>query len=100
MTNPKDILTDWKNYAKISGKDDEENLPIQLGHSIVADGYVKGKSNGVFSHFHSDHMKIKDIESATSYDKILFNKFFCHITTFNYLIVFFSSKFLNILNVI
>ena len=81
MTNPKDILTNWKNYAKISGKDDEENLPIQLGHSIVADGYIKDKSNGVFSHFHSDHMKIKDIESATSYDKILFNKFTYKVAT-------------------
>jgi hypothetical protein len=81
MTNPEDILTNWKNYATIIGKEDEERLPIQLGLSIVADGYVKGKSNGVFTHFHSDHMKIKDIESATSYDKILLHKFTYKVAT-------------------
>ena len=81
MTNPEDILTNWKNYATIIGKEDEERLPIQLGLSIVADGYVKGKSNGIFTHFHSDHMKIKDIESATSYDKILLHKFTYKVAT-------------------
>jgi len=81
MTNPEDILTNWKNYATIIGKEDEERLPIQLGLSIVADGYVKGKSNGIFTHFHSDHMKIKDIESATSYDKILLHKFTYTVAT-------------------
>ena len=49
MVDPKDILNNWKNYAKIIGKEDEKNLPIQLGNSIVVDGYVPGKKNGVFT---------------------------------------------------
>ena len=81
MVDPKDILNNWKNYAKIIGKEDEKNLPIQLGNSIVVDGYVPGKKNGIFTHFHADHMKIKDIESATQYDKILFHKITHRVAT-------------------
>ena len=81
MADQKNILSNWKTYAKIIGKEDEEELPIQLGHSIVADGYVPGKKNGVFTHFHADHMKIKDIESATQYDKILFHRITYNVAT-------------------
>jgi len=29
--------------------------PIVMGHSIVCDGYVSGKTTAVFTHFHEDH---------------------------------------------
>lgn len=29
--------------------------PIQLGNSIVCDGYVDGKTTAIFTHFHDDH---------------------------------------------
>ena len=30
-------------------------LPITIGHSIVCDGWVTGKTTAVFTHFHEDH---------------------------------------------
>jgi len=78
-------MNDWKNFVKIDGKSRKDNLPIQIGHSIVVDGYIPYKKNAVFTHFHQDHMG--DIDDTLSYDKVLL-----HPITYNVAIALNSTR--------
>ena len=74
-------MDNWQDYVKIEppkkegfGELEESttaSLPIQIGHSIVVDGHVKGKTTAVFTHFHTDHIANIDSVAGEDYDKIL-----------------------------
>ncbi len=74
-------MDNWQDYVKIESpkkkgfgdfeKPTTNSLPIQIGHSIVIDGHVKGKKTAVFTHFHVDHIAEIDSVAGEDYDKIL-----------------------------
>jgi len=74
-------MDNWQDYVKIESpkkkgfgdfeKPATSSLPIQIGHSIVVDGHVKGKKTAVFTHFHVDHIADIDFVAGEDYDKIL-----------------------------
>ena len=65
-------MNDWKNFVNIkSEKNSNENLPIQIGNSIVVDGFIKNKKNAVFTHFHTDHISQIDVVAGEYFHKIL-----------------------------
>lgn len=66
-------MFDWKKYVTIESKKQKDDLPIQIGNSIVVDGYLPDKKNAVFTHFHHDHMA--RIDDALDYDKILVHQY-------------------------
>ena len=64
-------MIDWKNFVKIEPEKNNENLPIQIGNSIVVDGYLKDKRNAIFTHFHNDHISQIDTVAGGFFHKIL-----------------------------
>jgi len=85
-------MINWNEFIKIESKSHRDNLPIQIGRSIVVDGYIPGKKNAVFTHFHHDH--ISHIDDTLRYDKILLHPityFFSCISKF-FLIILVDFK--------
>ena len=78
-------MYNWNDFVKIESKTRKDDLPIQIGRSIVIDGYISGKKNAVFTHFHHDH--IKNIDDALKYDKIL-----VHLITYKVAIALKSTR--------
>lgn len=78
-------MDNWNDFVKIESKTRQNNIPIQIGNSIVIDGYVPHKKNAVFTHFHYDHMD--DIESTLDFHKI-----FLHPVTYKVAVALKSSR--------
>lgn len=72
-------MNNWNDFVKIEKSSRKDNLPIQIGHSIVVDGYIPNKKNAVFTHFHRDH--IADIDDTLGYDKILLHPITYNVIT-------------------
>ena len=77
-------MEDWNKFVKISG---EKNSPIEIGHSVVVDGHVEGKTNAVFTHFHDDHIESFDEVTSSAYHKI-----YLHTITHEVLIALKNSR--------